>query len=1095
MQGNEKSFRDKRKGQRAALVGLMAVLIAFGACGALLGQRITGGIVGIVTDQTGAVVPNAQVTATNELTGVAYTPGHTDNSGYYVIPALPEGTYTVSVEQRGFKTLRRSGIHVGVDQNVRVDMQLAVGSNTQTVTVTEHVPLLNTESASISSQVTHTQIANLPISFGRNVLDFTVLGAGNSSYHSPYGDNNYSINGSPAQTETTMLDGANLAIPGGGAYWYKVRPMVEEVQTIKTENTAYSAEYGGMSTINMTTVSGTNQFHGSAYYYYTNPSLQARNFFQAKVGDFHTYVAGTTIGGPIVKNKTFFTFTYMTNPSTTPQPAIITVPTAAERNGDFSGLPPIYDPLTTAPNPGGSGYVRTTFANNQIPTSRIDPVALKLMQYWPAPNLPGTTNNYNNQLLSDTSITDQYSRNPYYDGKIDENISDRHHLFGRLEYLNPSVTYANQFPGPGGKRAWDQGVNDFWVVDIGDTYSFSPSTLNEFRAYLNRTFSGRTLDNQDYDSQVGLKNFGSGFPVINITGLQSMGLGPGFMPLNQAANASGFSDNITFLRGSHTIKVGGGFRAEESNNRNGTFPQGSFGFTGIFTNNPQVAGAGSGFADFLLGDSSNVSAALPGNMYGFRERNGYLFAQDDIKVLPNLTVNLGLRYERYGGVFEVSNRMINFSPSVTNSVTGTPGGIIFAGVNAPRSFNAPRNNFAPRLGLAYSLGKNTVLRAGAGIFYAENTIGFTQGSNLGFDPLPVTLVTSDQITPAFILQNGLPSPLPFVLPPHTSAIANGQSVGWIPSYSPSPTLYQWSFGIQREIGWGTMVEADYVGTRGAHLWFPRNINQVSPNLLGPGNARNNAPYPQYTGLMLWASDGQSNYNALQLSVTHRLAHGLDLAANYTYSRSLNDTSYAQSSGAAPVQNLYNLAAEWALSDDDTPSLFNLSLIYEIPKWLPGNGFAGKYLARGWQLNNVLHSNAGYPVNPSVSLNQSNAFAGNERPDCIGDPSLSGSQQSITGWFNTSAFQLPAPFTFGSCGRNVLRGPGFAEWDFSLFKNTYFRTPLNESTNIQFRAEFMNVINSVNWGQPNATIGSPAAGHITSETGLPRQIDFGIRFVF
>lgn len=1067
-------------------------------------QRFNGRIVGIVTDPSGAVVPGARVTVKNQLTGVEYTPAETDSKGYYVIPAVPEGQYVVKIEHSGFRTTERTGIEVGVDQDARIDVELEVGSTSQSVTVQGQAPLINTESATIASSVDRVTITSMPTGFPPAVLDLLFFSPGITSYHgAANGDSNFSVNGGPSNTQVTVLDGANIVVPGSGTYWYQGRPTVQEVQTIKWETAPYSAEFGGMANINMTTVSGNNQLHGNVYFYKSTPGLQARTFFESKVSPFAQNDFGFTVGAPIKKNKTFYTFTFFVNRAISPSAQIVTVPTAAELQGNFSGFPTIYDPATTVSNPSGSGYVRTAFANNVIPTTRFDPVATSIMTAWPSPNVAGNANNFNNQLLSGSALntTNQTgdSEGPFYAVKIDENISDRHHLFGRYEYTSPWTGYAHVFPGPGGVNYWNQGYDDIWTVAIGDTFSLSPTKLNEFRAYVTSNLNARIDDVTNYDSQFKLNGFGLGYPYISISGVQSISLGPTQLPSYTVPNATGVSDNISIIHGAHTIKFGGGYRAEEFNTRNGYRWPGQFSFSGMYTNNPQASAAGNGFADFLLGLSSGVSAQNPGNVYGYREKNFYLFVQDTYKVLPKLTVNLGLRYEYYGGVNEQFNRIDTFSPTVTNSVTGTLGGLIFAGNNgAPTAFNGARNNIAPRLGLAYSLGKNTVLRSGAGIFYAENTIGFTQAATTGFDPLPVSL-TSTITTPALILQNGLAGGLPSSTLSRTSGIANNTGVNMIPSYSPSPTIYQWSLGIQRQLPGRTMVEADYVGTRGVHLWFPRSIDQVPPSLLGTpqdiANDRLVTPYPQYTGVQMYASDGSSAYNSAQLRMVHRFAHGLDVSANYTYSHSTNNTSYSQSSGAAPVQNLYNLRAEWANSDDNSPNAFYLSLVYEIPKFLPGDGIASRYLGRGWQINNGYHITSGFPIDPGVSLNQSFAFAGSERPNCIGNPSLSGSAQSIHDWFNLSAFSLPALYTFGSCGRNVIVGPDYNQWDFSLFKNTYFRFFWSENANIQFRAEAVNFTNHPSFSNPNATIGSAAAGTITGESSPPRQIDLGIRFVF
>ena len=466
---------------------------------------------------------------------------------------------------------------------------------------------------------------------------------------------------------------------------------------------------------------------------------------------------------------------------------------------------------------------------------------------------------------------------------------------------------------------------------------------------------------------------------------------------------------------------------------------------------------------------------------------------DDIKLRRNLTVNLGLRFDRTWGVGEINNLMTDFSPTAINPITNTPGAIIFAGRDgAPTRFSNPTNTFSPRLGLAYTFKSKTVFRAGASINYYANPISQIQPGSTGFIPAQ-TLTTTDQITPLVQLRDG-PPPLNTQALNLNGGAANNQSVTWIQSNSKPLALYQWSFGIQRELSGKMVVEATYIGSRGVNLWFPVNINEVPTALLGPGNAQLRRPYPQFQNITLRDNRGSSKYHALQMSVSRRFLAGVLFMANYTISKTMDDTSSDPGGGGAgaPYETRFDFKREWALSDHDTPQNFNLTAIYEIPQWF--HGTIGRYATKGWQLNAVAHVYGGHPLNPGVSTNQVGSLGGTQRPDRIGDGALPSDQRSPSHWFDTNAFTLPGLYIFGNSGRNVLRKPGFGQADASLFKNTYFKTWLNESTNAQFRAEFFNVLNHPNFNAPNASIGSLAAGSITNAQ-YARSITLGVRFVF
>ena len=1070
----------------------ITALILATSSGVLYAQRFTARIVGTVTDPTGAVVPHVNVSCKNVGTGLSFKT-ETNAEGYYVLTALPVGEYSVSAAATGFRALERAGIHLALDQTARIDLTLDLGSTAEKLTITEEAPLINTENVAVTSSVDRKQITELPISFvgARSIMDFAMLGAGvTSSGNEPYESGNYSFNGSPQNTSSTSVDGASIAIPGSNLY-YLIRPPVEEVREVQFQAGTFSPDAGGFAALKFGTVSGTNQYHGAGFYYYENQDFTARSFFQKTVPDFSRKEAGWTVTGPILKNRTFFAWSYDGYWSSKPQSPIVTVPTDQIKSGNFQGIANIFDPSTTRANPNGSGYVRDPFPNNQIPQNRMDPVALKIMSYWPAPNIPGDAlvNNYNSQLIGQNF--DQTLPNTAV--KIDQKITDHNQLFGRYQYEGGGYTAEATYPGLGDYTGQLVQTHSN-VVTLGDTYTISPRMVSEFRfGYFHIwNFEDTKAYNKNVASTLGLNNVsGVEFPVISVGGLISMNLGPRDQNSNNITENFQWNDNVTYIRGVHIIKFGGNVILGQYDPYSLGRPSGQFSFSGIFTNQPQATGTAVGFADFLLGLPGSTTVSQ-GRKYGWRQPSFALFLGDDIKLRRNLTVNLGIRYDRTWGVSEINNLMTNFSPTAINPATNTPGAVVFAGRDgAPTSFSNPTNTFSPRVGLAYTVKNKTVLRAGASINYYANPISQIQPGTTGWVPSQ-TLSTTDQITPLVQMSIGPPPLNPTVNP--VGSAANNQSVTWIQTNSKALAFYQWSFGIQRELPGRMFADVTYVGSRGEHLWFPININEVPTALLGPGNAQLLRPYPQFQNITLRDNRGSSKYHAVQMTINRRLASGLVFMANYTISKTMDNTSSDPGGGGAgaPYETVFDLKREWALSDHDTPQDFNLTAVYEIPQWVRGT--AGKYLTKGWQINTVAHLYEGHPLNVSVSTNQSNSLGGSQRPDRLANGALPSGQRSPTRWFDTTAFALPAPYMFGNSGRNVLRRPGFRQDDLSVFKNTYFKTWLNESTNAQIRFEFFNVFNHPNFQSPNTAIGSLAAGTITG-VQYARSITLGARFVF
>ncbi len=529
------------------------------SAGLLYGQRITARIVGTVPDPTGAVVPNANVAGTNVGTQLTFHVP-TNSEGYYVLTALPVGEYALTVEAAGFRKLERTGIHLDIDQTARVDLRLELGAAAETVTIAAEAPRIDSENVAVNTLIDRKQITELPTSFvgARTIMDWMLTGAGQStSQNEPYENANYSYNGSPQNTQTTTLDGASIAVPGTNT-WYLIRPPVEEVREVQIQTGTFSPEAGGFAAINMGTVSGTNNFHGAGFFFFQNQDLVARMFFQPFVPDFPRKEAGWTVTGPVIKNRTFFTYSYDGYWSSKPQSPIITVPVDQIKSGNFQGIGNIFDPATTRPNPDGPGYIRDPFPNNQIPAARMDPVALKLMGYWPEPNISGDklVNNYNSQLIGQGF--DQTMPNTAV--KIDQKMTDHNQFFARYQHIGGGFIGEATFPSAGDYTGLARQTHGN-IVTFVDTHTFSPRMVNEFRFgffHISTKTQHYKADGQDIPTKIGLKNVStSQFPLISVSGVIPLVLGPRDGQNFDITENYQWSDHVTYIRGAHILKAGG----------------------------------------------------------------------------------------------------------------------------------------------------------------------------------------------------------------------------------------------------------------------------------------------------------------------------------------------------------------------------------------------------------------------------------------------------------------------------------------------------------------------------------------------------------
>jgi hypothetical protein len=1061
---------------------------------------------GTVTDPSGAVVPAVTVTVLNTDTGVSKDVTTNDAGIYDAVSILP-GHYELTFSKPGFEKLLRKGIDLNVGLST-VDAQLTVGTAQQQVSVTEEAPLLQTENAEQSTTLDAQTMQQLP-NVNQSWANFTKLlpGAAGSG-------TGVSVNGNLPYYNNFLADGANVMLPHSANFDQMV---FEDVAEVQMNTSTFSDEYGvGGAVFNQISKGGTNEWHGSAYEYFQNDFLNARNFFSATVPFQRFDNFGGSVGGPILKNKFFFFFNVDKTINNSSYVSINTFPTAAMRAGDFSDLsefPTIYEPGTLGKGPGGG---RIPFPNNRIPTSMLDPLALKFQSLFPAPNLPGYSNNWN-QTIED--------RSPFlkWFGRLDYNISDKNRItFSITQSDNPA-----QYPSaaPIGDQSGDV---DRYNAQVSDVYTFSPNTVNEFRVGFTRQgnwFEPLSL-NKNFP-----QNLGWTYPEANLPPGLTINETPGITGIGPATNAiyveNGFdtSDVVTLIRGRHILKFGGEILAYQDNSTPwGNINAGNFTFSGVFTANAPNGSGGLGYADFLLGQVQQWNAANT-PIVGFREKVPQFFVQDDFKVTPNLTVNLGLRYQIQQGWHEVANRIGDFDPTLINPLTNTPGAMWFGGQdNRTNLENTIYDIFLPRIGFAWSPKSSWVFRGGWGIYDGPWSLDTYAGGAEGLGTQSHgSLTSNDQINPVFILSQATYANLGYVFGPNRDpASFNGQSPPYYPRNTPILKQYQWSFSVERQFSGGMMAQAAYVGNHGSNLSFPVDANQVPGNLLAqsvanPQNNQSLRPFPQFSTINGNFYNAISNYDALQLSLTKRFSHGVQFNVNYTWSKMLDEqdsSGWGSRDGGQNYQSAYNPRLNYALSNFDIPHMFKGNLVYDLPfgkgrAFLNNNGFVDAVLG-GWQLGATFVLESGLPFTPQVgTADNSGALSGNWYPNLIGNPHVA--NPSVNNWFNSCtvlpdgtnfpvgctnpAWAVPPPGTFGTAGRNILQGPGIEDVDLSLGKN--FRFPLpHEAGNLQIRFDAQNALNHPNFDLPNASVGTSGAGIITGTTGNYNSTNpsFGSRII-
>lgn len=1021
---------------------LLGVLLTLLLLTPASGQSITGNLVGTVSDAQGAVIQGVSVMVVNVGTN-AQRPGTTNDSGVYSIPGLPPGRYRVDVQQANFKTAVRNDVDVRLNETTRLDITMEVDGGRQTLDVTAAPSLLQADDSSMGTVIEGSTVERLLIP-NRQMEGFAQLSTGSvtaapGSHLSSRGG--FNVGGLDEHYMSFFLDGIDNVDPVIRNFSY--RPSIDLIQEFKVQQSGYNAEFGrnAGAVINVTTKSGTNRFHGSAWEFLRNDNLDARNYFAIREIDKPSLIRnqfGGTLSGPVVPDRTFFFGEYEGLRQKTGLVRRAAVPTARMRTGDLSEYTsPVLDPQTLLP-----------FAGNIIPEDRIDPIAREVLGAFPLPNLAGlglnrleTANHIENS--NDISM------------RIDHQLWSSTRLMGRYSYSVARITdpFRTETGGSVNLSNFGQTADRFRTnIGLAFTTVKGQNLVNEFRVGFNRFKQPQLPVNPGTAAQAPLQGYLKTFLSFRIAGFDALGSGAAF---DRAVNVYNYIDNVSLVRGNHLFKFGVDTRRYLFNAYN-VNPN-----TFVFI--PRFSPA-SGLADFLLGlpfNSINSTGSPTGNT---RKTEFAAYIQDDWKVSPRLTLNYGVRWEFYGRITERVNKQSMWVPDCNcMQIAGTdlPEGLV----------KNDLNNFAPRFGFAWRpVGERTVLRGSAGIFYDND-----MRHNLELATNPPFFTT---------VEYGLPLSVagPLSDPFTAGAVQPGPRVNTFDREFRDTYAEHWSLSLQHDFG-GFLADAAYVGNHSVKGRRLRNVNQPINGAL---------PYPEFRQIFLFEQAGSSNYNSMQVRVERRFARGFGLTSAYTWGHAIDDRP---GQGGAFAQNNYDLRAERGNSDFDVRHRWTVSGIYELPfgpgrRWgTQQNGVVSKVLG-GWNLNGLASFQSGRQFSAMLANPVSGSSLPADRPNLVSGVDWKPAEQGPDGWLNPAAFTVPAG-TFGSVGRNTLRGPGLSNLDVSLVKQTVF----GEDRRLEFRAEFFNALNHPNFALPNNFADLPTFGRISATSSAERQIQFGLKLGF
>ena len=1091
------------------------LLLALGT--SALAQTSAGRVTGIVTDSSGAVVPHAALAALNTETGIV-TSATTNGEGLYVLYPLPPGTYTISFEANGFRTEKIEGVIVDLEAVLSRDVRLEVkAAQQETVVVTASAPIVS-DSPSVQTTMVTEQIQTLPL----NARDFNQLvnlaaGAVQTAYPG-YDFGSVAVNGNRSYGNDYMIDGTPNTAPFGHN---SATPLsVDTIREFKVTSGVATAEYGQAGTqVSIVTRSGSNAYHGSAFEYHRGTLWQADSPFAPGVTlPFRNDQFGGSVGGPVLHNRTFFFFNYEGSRQNQQSPIVDTTPLAVFWNGDFSSLLArnitVKDPLATG---------KPAFPGNIIPASRISAVSEGFHPYWLNPNLPGLSSN----LVTNSNLTNTANQ---FTIRMDHELPHNQNLSFRMTQTG-STGFSPSYTGnPSGTDAMTNTDN----ASLGWTKVLSSSMVNEFRLGF-MDLHGQTAyipNGLPTTASLGMLGFSplnssvQPVPKITFTGndaFTTLNYGPnasyGLAASNQGVRTYSVSDSFTWVRGRHTIKTGVEFRHQVIP---ALLQPGASG-TVTFTGGTAATSTGYSFADFLLGLPATTQQVPPMASTTLRLNSIAGFAQDDWRVLPRLTLSVGLRYELYTPPVEDKNRLAMFDPVLGAIVVASDNGVLpvsqyspvivehltnpdgswkfplvsdkAAGYPARSLVDTRWGNWGPRFGFAYHIGngRQFVLRGGYGIFYNTYPVQNMEQVTAINPPFAGTFTFSQAIAngvPAITLQN-----------PYAGSAGASVSPGDLTRDWDLPSNQQWNLTLEREIVWGTTLSLGYVGNKGTHLFRAENLNEVRIN---PATGASYYPYQSSFGTVAISdrtTDATSIYNAMQTIVRRRLSHGLIFEFNWTWAKGLDDVGTALNVSELDVQNLGRDRAD---SDYVRRHTIHMNFTWELPvgrgqalmsnapRWLD-------MMAGGWRISGIWTRYTGMRFTPTIN----NTGLANTRPEYVYgvEANLPADKRSTAMWFNPAAFTNPPVVCgpghneacFGNAGRNILVGPGIDTMDASLSKSFPIRS---ESRRLTFRLEFFNAFNHPNYGLPDPNISDVnTVGSITTLIGTMREAQFAARFDF
>ncbi len=1098
---------------RLTRVCLAPAVFVLAGSASVSAQINTGSIVGAVTDQNGAVAPNAEVTLTHVELRTVFK-ATTDSNGSYVATNLQPGPYEIRVVAQGFQTALRSNIVLRVRDQLRVDIALTPGQISERVSITDAAPVLETQSADVGAVVEQKRIVDLPLD-GRRYSDLILLAPG--AVPAPGSGNpreaRLNVNGNFSLQNYFALNGVDNNSFSTNAQERSpqvAQPPPDALREFKVQTRTYSAEFGWFqgAIVNAETRSGSNEVHGALWWFHRNDNLDANSFFAnaagVERGEFLRNQAGVAVGGPLIQDKTFWFGDYNFLRSRKAQTGVGTVPTAAMRTGDFSARSVLSTPASIpqiAPCITGNNQLNL---NAMRTDGRVcgDPAGLKLVDLYPLPNAPAISPF---AFVANQNIPVE---NDSFDIRLDQRIGENNTISGTYNYFNErAVIERGPLPDPlatGGFSANSKIKGQ--VLSLSWNRVFSSNLLNDARLGFNRiTSNSQPLAPKGSAAAqfdiIGApdNDFVFGLPFISVSGYNILGTS-GWRPQFQVSQVYQFMDNLAYIRGDHSFKVGFEYKRLINNFLDVRAPHGEIAFPNFW--------AGDGVANLLLGLVQRQNTTTPHVVHNYI--NGYMgYGQDSWRVANNFTLTYGVRYEYFTPFIERDRLTTNFDPSAN----GGRGGLVTA---APNTFdpiqpvsgdglfartlvNPDRNNFAPRVGFAWNPGSRVVLRGGFGIFYqVMDRIG--SESVLQLNP-PHVIDTSVSVgtssMPLFFLRDGF-------LPPPTSVDPRLLQIRARDFNETAPYSQQVSFGPQFQLMDDLSIDVSFVGNYSRDIRKLRNINQ---GILSGGSVT--FPYPDFclnpaaancAFIQQLASDGIANYNSLQVTVNRRFAKGLAFNAAYTLGKGLGNVTDNLSTnggfGSTP-QNAHDLDADYGRLVFDQRHRFVFNWVWELPfgsnqPYLQSG--PGALLLGGWQFNGIVSSTSGAPLT-FTGGNVSNTGGGHQsRANCIGNPRPSGFEPTLDAAFDKSAFANPSAFTFGSCGVGTLSGWANHNWDLSLFRKFNF----DETRYFEFRVEFFNAFNTPQFASPTTSVTSGNFGRTTglrNDDRAAREIQFGLKFYF